>query len=122
MTLIGGKSQQLRTGVTYEVNNPVSVDERQALRPHHPPTQGSATGRRMTGHQSLQFMEHLRQARQPKSTDTRGAADPGAPPQPQGDVQRNLPSAPHPKIWEAAGLSAGEFADQAASFYDYERA
>src|SRR5205085_5298872 len=121
MTLIGGKSQQLRTGVTYEVNNPVSVDERQALRPHHPPTQGSATGRRMTGHQSLQFMEYLRQARQLKSTDARAAADPGVSLEPQADMQRNLQSASHPKIWEAAGLSAGEFADHAARFYEYER-
>ena len=75
----------------------------------------------MTGHQSLQFMEYLRQARQLKSTDARAAADPGVSLEPQADMQRNLQSASHPKIWEAAGLSAGEFADYAARFYEYER-
>jgi general secretion pathway protein E len=67
----------------------------------------------MTGQKSLQFMEHLRQARRLTSTDTGEVAEPGPADQPQGDVQR--------KIWEATDLSAGEFADEAARFYDYER-
>jgi len=75
----------------------------------------------MTGHQSLQFMEYLRQARHLKPTDASAAAEAGAPDQPQGSLRRNPPSASHIKIWEATDLSAGEFADQAARFYGYER-
>jgi general secretion pathway protein E len=75
----------------------------------------------MTGHQSLQFIEHLRRARHLKPTDTREAADPGAPGQPLGDNQRNQQSASQIRIWEATDLSASEFADEAARFYDYAR-
>jgi general secretion pathway protein E len=75
----------------------------------------------MTGHQPLQFIEHLRLARHLKSTDAREATDSGAPGQPQGDIQRNPQSASQIKIWEATDLSSSEFADEAARFYDYDR-
>jgi general secretion pathway protein E len=75
----------------------------------------------MTGHQSLQFMEYLRQGRHLKPTDAQQAADRGPPDQPQGDLQRNPQAASHIKIWEATDLSASEFADQAARFFHYER-
>jgi general secretion pathway protein E len=76
----------------------------------------------MTGQKSLQFIEHLRQARRLTSTDTGEAAESGpADQQPQGDVQRNPQSDSHLKIWEATDLSAGEFADEAARFFGYER-
>src|ERR1700730_13878454 len=87
----------------------------------HPPAESRATGRRMTGHQSLQFMEYLQQGRHLKPTDAQQAADRGPPDQPQGDLQRNPQAASHIKIWEATDLSATEFADQAARFYHYER-
>src|SRR6266478_3008252 len=84
--------------------------------PPHPPTESSATGRRMTGHQSLQFMEYLREGRHLKPTDAREITD-----QPQGDVPRNPQAASQVRIWEATDLTASEFADQAARFYHYER-
>jgi general secretion pathway protein E len=76
----------------------------------------------MTGQKSLQFMEYLQQARHLTSAGTGEAAESGpADQQPQGDVQRNPQSDSHLKIWEATDLSAGEFADEAARFFDYER-
>jgi general secretion pathway protein E len=75
----------------------------------------------MTGHQSLQFIEHLQRARHLKPTDAPEAADPGAHDQAQGSIRRNLQSASHTKIWEATDLSASEFADEAARFFGYER-
>src|SRR3984893_2776382 len=89
--------------------------------PHHPPTQSSATGTRMTGHQSLQFIEHLQRARHLKPTDAPEVADPGAHDQAQGSIRRNLQSASNTKIWEATDLSASEFADEAARFFGCER-
>jgi len=70
----------------------------------------------MTGHQSLQFMEYLREGRHLKPTDAREITD-----QPQGDVPRNPQAASQVRIWEATDLTASEFADQAARFYHYER-
>jgi general secretion pathway protein E len=75
----------------------------------------------MTGQKSLQFIEHLRQARRLTSTDTGEVAEPGPADRPHRNIQRNLQSASHGKIWEATDLSAGEFADEAARFYHYER-
>jgi general secretion pathway protein E len=75
----------------------------------------------MTGQQSLQFIEHLRRAQHLKPTSTREQADRAAADQPQGHIQHNLQSASHAKIWEETSLSAGEFADEVARFYDYER-
>jgi general secretion pathway protein E len=75
----------------------------------------------MTGQKSLQFIEHLRQARHLTSAETGQAEDRRPADQPQGDAQRNPQSASQVKIWEATDLSAGEFADEAARFYDYER-
>ena len=76
----------------------------------------------MTGQKSLQFIEHLRQARHLTSAETGQVEDPRPADQPQGDAQRNLQSASQIKIWEATDLSASEFADEAARFYNYERA
>jgi general secretion pathway protein E len=67
----------------------------------------------MTGQKSLQFIEHLRQARRLTSAGTGEVEDRGPADQPQ--------SASQIKIWESTDLSAGEFADEAARFYDYER-
>ncbi|MFY9958524.1 GspE/PulE family protein [Bradyrhizobium sp.] len=75
----------------------------------------------MTGQKSLQFIEHLRQARHLTSAETGKLEDRGPVDQPQTDPQRDLQSASQGKIWEATDLSASEFADEAARFYDYER-
>lgn len=75
----------------------------------------------MTGQKSLQFIEHLRQARHLTSAETGKLEDRGPADQPQTDPQRDLQSASQGKIWEATDLSASEFADEAARFYDYER-
>jgi general secretion pathway protein E len=65
--------------------------------------------RRMTGHQSLPFVEHLRRARHLKGSDaaaeTAGARD---------GIQSG-------KLWELTDLSANEFADEVARFYGCER-
>jgi general secretion pathway protein E len=75
----------------------------------------------MTGHQSLQFVEHLRQTRRLRLTEAQGSPDLGTPDQPQGAIQRNLQSAAQTRLWELTDLSASEFADEAARFYNYER-
>jgi general secretion pathway protein E len=75
----------------------------------------------MTGHQSLQFIDCLRQAGHLKLTQAQELADPGAADRPHGNVQRSLQPVWHGKIWEATDLSAGEFADEAARFYHCER-
>jgi general secretion pathway protein E len=75
----------------------------------------------MTGHQSLQFVEHLRQARHLKPTAAGDVTDAGAPDQLQGNIRRNLQSASHTKLWEVTDLSASEFADEVARFYNFER-
>jgi len=67
----------------------------------------------MTGQKSLQFIEYLRQARHLTSAETGEVEDRGP-----ADQQQ---SASQIKIWEATDLSAGEFADEVARFYDYER-
>jgi general secretion pathway protein E len=69
----------------------------------------------MTGHQSSQFLEHLRQARHLRSTEER------APDQPRPEAERNLQPVSLAKLWEITDLSAGEFADEAARFYNFER-
>jgi general secretion pathway protein E len=76
----------------------------------------------MTGHQSLQFVEYLRQAGHLKAVDAVGATDAGAPKQMEGNIRRTLQSAALGKLWEVTNLSAGEFADEVARFYDYDRA
>jgi general secretion pathway protein E len=65
----------------------------------------------MTGHQPLQFVEHLRESghlrlREPSSEF--GAAD-------------RLHLGPHRKLWEITDLSASEFADEAARFHNHRR-
>ena len=75
----------------------------------------------MTGHQSLQFVEYLRQAGRLKVADTVGVTDTGAPDQLQGNIRRTLQSAALGKLWEATDLSASEFADEVARFYGYGR-
>jgi general secretion pathway protein E len=69
----------------------------------------------MTGHQSSQFLEHLRQAGHSRSTEER------APDQPRPEAERNLQPVSLAKLWEVTDLSAGEFADEAARFYNFER-
>src|SRR4029434_2237615 len=75
----------------------------------------------MTAHQSLQFVEYLRQAGHLKTADAVGVTDTGAPDQLQGNIRRTLQSAALGKLWEATGLSASEFADEVARFYGYRR-
>jgi len=75
----------------------------------------------MTGHQSLQFVEYLRQASHLKAADAVAVTDTGAPDQLQGNIRRTLQSAALGKLWEATDLSASEFADEVARFYRYDR-
>jgi general secretion pathway protein E len=65
----------------------------------------------MTRDESVRFVEHLRQNNH--LTKTTG----------NGEVaeQGGRESAQQGKLWERANLSAGEFADEAARFYDLER-
>lgn len=76
----------------------------------------------MTGDQSSQFVEHLRQARHLKSAFAGEITDVGAVDQAQGNFQRDLHSASYAKLWEFTDLSASEFADEVARFYEYEHA
>ena len=71
----------------------------------------------MTVDQSSQFVDHLRQARHLKSAGAGEMTDGGA----AGHFRRDLHSASHTKLWEVTDLSAGEFADEVARFYSYER-
>jgi general secretion pathway protein E len=64
----------------------------------------------MTGDQSLQFMEHLRQNRHLAKTGAHGAA-----------VEQSGSDRAHGKLWELTDLSAMEFADEAAGFHGLER-
>src|SRR5215475_2331498 len=71
----------------------------------------------MTGHQSLEFLNQLRQAgylrNSPQGTGELGASELPA------DTQRGL--AWHEKLWEITDLSPSEFADEAARFFNHER-
>jgi general secretion pathway protein E len=75
----------------------------------------------MTGHQPLQFIEHLRRAGRLKPTEAQQATDPSIPDQPQGNGSRNSQAASLAKLWELTTLSSGEFADEAARFFHCER-
>jgi general secretion pathway protein E len=68
----------------------------------------------MTGDESLRFVEHLRQNNHLAKTAGSGE---GAE---QGGVDRSQ-SLTNGKLWEHTDLSASEFADEAARFYDLER-
>src|SRR5258708_12080636 len=66
----------------------------------------------MTGDESLRFVEHLRQNNHLTKTAGNGElAEQGAGDRPNGQG----------KLWEHTHLSASEFADEAARFYDLER-
>src|SRR5258708_5981578 len=66
----------------------------------------------MTGDESLRFVEHLRQNNHLTKTAGNGElAEQGAGDRPHGQG----------KLWEHTHLSASEFADEAARFYDLER-
>src|ERR1700681_4936080 len=68
----------------------------------------------MTGNESLRFVEYLRQNhRLTKATIDGGPAGQGGGDRSQGQI--------HGKLWEHTDLSASEFADEAARFYDLER-
>jgi general secretion pathway protein E len=77
----------------------------------------------MTGPQSLQFVEHLRQAGHLRSMDAAGRADSGASEQTHSDAGRgqNARENISGKLWELTDLSANEFADEAARFHDCDR-
>src|SRR5215475_6774368 len=73
----------------------------------------------MTDHQSLQFLEHLRESgrlREATAAAAEGTADRAA-----SHAQHDPQSGSHRKLWEIADLSASEFADEAARFFDHER-
>ena len=69
----------------------------------------------MTGPQSLQFVEHLRRMRRLKATGAAGENDLATA---SGGASSATQSG---KLWELTDLSANEFADEAARFYDFER-
>src|SRR3569833_1310945 len=93
----------------------------------------------MTGSQSLQLVEHLRQAGHLRSMKAAGGTDNSAPEQP--DAARGVIAPDQSargqsgleaqsmlgnqntfgKLWELTDLSANEFADEAARFYGSER-
>src|SRR6266702_7748180 len=64
----------------------------------------------MTGDDSLQFVEHLRQNNH--LTKTAGTGERAE----QGGSERS-----HSKLWELTDLSASDFADEAARFFDLDR-
>jgi general secretion pathway protein E len=68
----------------------------------------------MTGDESLRFVEHLRQNNH--LAKTTGGAEVAE----QGGADRSQGLA-NGKLWEYTDLSASEFADEAARFYDLER-
>ena len=68
----------------------------------------------MTGNESLRFVKHLRQNNHlTKTTGNGELAEQGGGDRSQGQI--------HGKLWEHTDLSASEFADEAARFYDLER-
>src|SRR5260370_33551487 len=68
----------------------------------------------MTGNESSRFVEHLRQNKQlTKTTGDGELAEQGGGDRSQGQF--------HGKLWEHTNLSATEFAEEAARFYDLER-
>src|SRR5438034_9269993 len=75
----------------------------------------------MNGDQSSQFVEYLRQERRVKSAVAAEITDVGAADQAQGDFRRDLHSASYTRLWEVTDLSANEFADEVARFYNCER-
>src|SRR6266478_5215662 len=64
----------------------------------------------MTGDESLQFVEHLRHNRHLMETGDDGAR-----------AEQGGPARSHGKLWELTDLSASEFADEAARFFDLDR-
>ncbi|HXL31880.1 MAG TPA: GspE/PulE family protein [Bradyrhizobium sp.] len=64
----------------------------------------------MTGDESLQFMDHLRHYRHLTETGGDGAR-----------AEQGGPARSHGKLWELTDLSASEFADEAARFFDLDR-
>src|SRR3984893_973858 len=64
----------------------------------------------MTGDESLQFVEHLRHNRHLTETGGDGAR-----------AEQGGPARSHGKLWELTDLSASEFADEAARFFDLDR-
>lgn len=77
----------------------------------------------MTGPQSLQFAEHLRQAGHLRSAEAAGRAEQGTSEQTHSDAARSQSAlqGASGKLWELTDLSANDFADEAARFYDCER-
>jgi general secretion pathway protein E len=63
----------------------------------------------MTGDESLQFVEHLRHNHH--LTETAGGVR----------AEQGGPGRSHGKLWELTNLSASEFADEAARFFDLDR-
>jgi general secretion pathway protein E len=64
----------------------------------------------MTGDESLQFVEHLRHKRHLTETGGDGTR-----------AEQCGPARSHGKLWELTDLSASEFADEAARFFDLDR-
>src|SRR5260370_30065368 len=64
----------------------------------------------MTGDESLQFVDHLRHNRHLRETGGDGAG-----------AEQGGPTRSHGKLWELTDLSASDFADEAARFFDLDR-
>jgi len=74
----------------------------------------------MTGPQSSQFVEHLRQTGHLRSMEAAGRTEAGASDAASSGANRS--QGPSGKLWELTDLSANEFADEAARFSGCERA
>jgi general secretion pathway protein E len=75
----------------------------------------------MSGHQSLQFAEHLRKAGHLRSAEVQAPVESAAAERPQDGALRGLPFGAQKKLWELTDLSGSEFADEAARFHNLSR-
>jgi general secretion pathway protein E len=75
----------------------------------------------MSGHQSLQFAEHLRKAGHLRSAEVQAPVESAAAERPQDGALRGLPFGAQKKLWELTDLSGSEFADEAARFHNLAR-
>jgi general secretion pathway protein E len=75
----------------------------------------------MAGHQSSQFVDHLRRAGRLRSAWGQEASDEGGADPLPDEGNRELQSDSLRRLWEITDLSAGEFADEAARFHKFSR-
>ena len=75
----------------------------------------------MSGHRSLQFAEYLQNAGHLRAAEAQGSVDRRLAERAQDGGFRDPSFGAQRKIWELTDLSGGEFADEAARFYDLGR-